>query len=1149
MAQLYEYYNTGADGWRLEYGVYWDAQTFTVGATAHIITYVRLQVTPSGTDAKRGPVTVSIRATDAGGLPTGADLTSGVRALIPEGTNWVEFELTPIILSANTKYAIVVRAPDANYANRLGWRCDTTSPTYADGNRCSSTNSGVSWTAQTGDDLMFEVWGWPTDMRRLVQNLSVITDVFSWHPKLWVRTFRENLWVLRDLFRRRISFPRRMCQDLSVIRDIFSSVYTPLVVPVRYFTENLSSISDRFVRTVGYSRTFLQETRVQDVFKRSVGFPKKFIEDLSSISTVFRRQVSIVRRLLQNLSVIKDLLVGKKLLLPSTVGTATHDDAKSHVFQRKCFYAKGRHWDFYSDGTSFGWKSSTDGINWSDFTVVISGVSAGDRGYQQSVYFDGYYVHLVWARVAAGGGGVFYRRGTPNEDGTIDWEAQRTVDPTSNSCGYPNVTLDSEGYPWVTYSKEVVGVRIYVCKATAQDGSSWGTITDLSGADGYEGSLILRKNAGRMYCLYSLFASPYTLYGKEFDGSTWGSVETLEDKANFISFSAVSEGDIIHVVYTQLTTNNIRYNRRDTSWGTPVTIQASTSAVIAPALSITVSKTLYCFWTSSPTANHVYYKKCVDGTWDASPTDWFTEPTPFPTEKWRLSAFPQQYSQYLGLNYVAGTSSPYAIRYNFLTISLWVRLKQNLSVLADKFIFVLTPLIPVYRLIQNLSSIGDISRRKVAYARRQVQEILIWDVFKRIVGFPRKFVEDLSALKAVFIRKVAFLRRFVENLSVLKDVFSFVYVPIIKVYRLVQTLIIQAFFTRRVSYKRRLANRTLIQDLFKRVVGFPRRLTQNLSTITVRLIRRTSYLRKLKQTTLVADILRRVVGFPRRLKQDLSTIKDVFTRRVAYLRRLRQNLVIRDVFSFIFVPIVKVYRLVQTLIIQSVLVRRAFYIRRFVDLTLIRDLFKRVVGFPRRLAQNLSAISVRLVRRVSYLRKMMQTLFVRDAFIRRLAIVKRLIQSILVSDVFRRIQALRRALRQDLSRIQDVFIRRLSYLRRLAQFTYIQDKFTSVYTAFVRVYRLIQTLFISVVLRRRTAYTRKVQENLSVLKDVFSSVYTKLVRIYRFVENLSTIGDVFRYQITYNIAAIREKLAQVQAEIADLYEKVKKKAEFVLRRR
>jgi hypothetical protein len=67
MTQLYEYYNTNPNGGGPAiYGVYWSAETFTVGADGHTVEYVKLKMYRAGSP---GTVTVSIRAVDASDKP------------------------------------------------------------------------------------------------------------------------------------------------------------------------------------------------------------------------------------------------------------------------------------------------------------------------------------------------------------------------------------------------------------------------------------------------------------------------------------------------------------------------------------------------------------------------------------------------------------------------------------------------------------------------------------------------------------------------------------------------------------------------------------------------------------------------------------------------------------------------------------------------------------------------------------------------------------------------------------------------------------------------------------------------------------------------------------------------------------------------
>lgn len=488
------------------------------------------------------------------------------------------------------------------------------------------------------------------------------------------------------------------------------------------------------------------------------------------------------------------------------------------------------------------------------------------------------------------------------------------------------------------------------------------------------------------------------------------------------------------------------------------------------------------------------------------------------------------------------------------TIAYSRKLEQNLSVIRDVFSFVYTPLaIPVRYFKENLSIIGAKFSRVVSYNRVLSQRLIISDVLKRFVGFPRVFMENLSVLKAVFARSVNFLRRLVDDLSVLKDVFSSILVPLVKAYKFVQQVIIQALVIRKiqslrrlpqviiirdifsfiytplvkiyrfvqnlsvisdvpkraVAYTRRQIQETFVSALFKRILTLIRRFRIDLSVLTEILVRRLAYVRKLVQTVLVqnvfkriiryvrrlpqqiivSDIFRRTVGFPRKFVEDLSALTDMFIRRIAYLRRLPQNLsVIRDVFSFIYTAIIKVYRLVQTIFIQTIFSRKISYVRKIANVTSVSDIFKRTVGFPRKLVQNLSVL-------------------------------------------------------------KTVLLRRVAYSRRLVLFTYIQDKFSYVYVPIIRVYRFIQSLVISTLFQRRVDLTRRLRQDLSVLQDLFSSVYTPIVRVYRFIQNLSALRHVFRYELTTSLEeVVRRKFVQAQSELQDLYEKAKKKAKFYLGR-
>ena len=161
MATRYEYYITGDNSYTNIRGADWAAQTFTP-ATAHKITSVKLKGYRIGFP---GYITVSIRATDGSGHPTGGDLCSGTTngntLTTTSPGEWREITLgAGYNLVADTKYAIVVRATAGDISNYFIWRLHI-GGTYPGGIVETSANSGGGWTADGALDAMFEEWGEP----------------------------------------------------------------------------------------------------------------------------------------------------------------------------------------------------------------------------------------------------------------------------------------------------------------------------------------------------------------------------------------------------------------------------------------------------------------------------------------------------------------------------------------------------------------------------------------------------------------------------------------------------------------------------------------------------------------------------------------------------------------------------------------------------------------------------------------------------------------------------------------------------------------------------------------------------------------------------------------------------------------------------
>ena len=364
--------------------------------------------------------------------------------------------------------------------------------------------------------------------------------------------------------------------------------------------------------------------------------------------------------------------VNDYLIDPSTVGTSTATTATSDSFQRKSFYANGRFWVFYSDGTNMVYYTSTDGSTWA--AGGSSPIRASTSGEKFSIWFDGTYLHYAYASASS----IYYRRGMPNSDGTITWSAvEQTVSTTYDTSYTPMISVDSNGYVWIGYRDYDSNTLIYlpyVIKSGNNDGT-WGTTPSgfpyqlsTTSSSGWRVSIV-PLTAGKMLVVYA--RSTATVRAKKWDGSAWG-VEVATTSAIFLSpyYSAVAQGDDVHLTFLKSTGYDIlyvKYTYSTNSFGTETTLQATATSYSAPVLSIdTATNNLYVFWAGYPTANHIYYRKYTasTSTWETA-VDWITETAL--TSNNRLTCFYKDYGSKMGLVYMTGTTSPYNVRFAFLT--------------------------------------------------------------------------------------------------------------------------------------------------------------------------------------------------------------------------------------------------------------------------------------------------------------------------------------------------------------------------------------------------------------------------------------------------------------------------------------------------
>lgn len=341
--------------------------------------------------------------------------------------------------------------------------------------------------------------------------------------------------------------------------------------------------------------------------------------------------------------------------------------------------------DAYTVGTP-----STVSLDWLPVEVIYYDIGSQALGvctfgYSASVKFDGTYVH--YTRFDIVGYDLFWYRGIPNSNGTISWEAggeQLVYNGTSAFYyRYPCVTVDSGGKAWIGVNT-LDGANCYPFVLKNSATTSWSEEFSYklsTTSSNFWRVQPVALTSLKVYVIYQ-YTNDY-LRGKLYN-SGWGSEESdLGDYGGTGGgFNAVGDGDNIHFTYNRATTYQIRYNKRTygTGWAANCTlVQDTMESTSAPALSIDVtSGDLYCFW-SKIDVDHVYYKKCVAGTWDTNPTDWIDESTDDIQSGIVGNAFSQSYGEYIGFLYVTKLEAPYNVKFASLAMQrnryeLWVNM-------------------------------------------------------------------------------------------------------------------------------------------------------------------------------------------------------------------------------------------------------------------------------------------------------------------------------------------------------------------------------------------------------------------------------------------------------------------------------------------
>ena len=281
---------------------------------------------------------------------------------------------------------------------------------------------------------------------------------------------------------------------------------------------------------------------------------------------------------------------GQEKAVQSLVSTtsASNGWAVNYPKQRKVFRMAGLVWVFYSDGADGVFRTSADGVNWS---APVPFAKDGHFGHRFGGYFDGEHFHYALCTSALGGD-VHYRRGQPQDDGSIAWSApQQTVHDTPPDMNvlYPKVIVDADGFPWVSFMQLVYQVPntppydAFVLKAETNDGT-WATAPGFpftlvhKTVEGYPDPVGAPLESGKTLWFYNTYLEDQFVYAARcWNGTAWEDEEVVVSPGSPYSFfNAVGDGDEVHVVHGAGTIFHQK-RTRDGGWSRPFAVDGNAS--------------------------------------------------------------------------------------------------------------------------------------------------------------------------------------------------------------------------------------------------------------------------------------------------------------------------------------------------------------------------------------------------------------------------------------------------------------------------------------------------------------------------------------------------------------------------------------------
>lgn len=325
-------------------------------------------------------------------------------------------------------------------------------------------------------------------------------------------------------------------------------------------------------------------------------------------------KIVIVGLLIALVTILLPLPVYAQTVVDGDVG---HYQAFYLAFQRMSFAANDLLWVFYvdTDTDDLMYRTSDDsGATWAGEIKIFDNAEYGQR---VSVEYDGTYTYIVASDVT----NTYFRRGTPNIDGTFTWStAWQNTEIGGGSV--PDICVDSNGYPYVGYQWSNYG---NVTKSSTNDGT-WVTDTgnnfpyQFSGTDTSWNVSVVGLTNGRVAAIRS---DNNGGENRKIRVSTWTGLAWRTERvtvAGTTYHQAVPQDDDLHITFLNSASDDItyvKYTYNTNSLGAETVLEANGDNYSPPVITMTNYNDLYVFWPNGPVADHIYYIKYSNyiGSW------------------------------------------------------------------------------------------------------------------------------------------------------------------------------------------------------------------------------------------------------------------------------------------------------------------------------------------------------------------------------------------------------------------------------------------------------------------------------------------------------------------------------------------------------